>query len=328
MLTKSNDRFAIIDLGSNSFYMVLGSVTSLKTWKVDQEMSEAVQLRSGLTQRGDLTWESMNRALTCLDAFAARLCKFDPDPSKVRIIGTAAFRLAKNRDLFLSHAIKRLGYPIEVISGEEEAELIYQAFVHYLENLHPSHLGANDQLLGIDVGGGSTELVIGLGPNPKWSLSLPVGCVELQQYFFGKGEISAENFTLAIEGITGQFRAAERQIQTLVDFGWQRVYAGSGSADILMQAAKYLGLGVGQDISVTLLRGIRDYLISLRDYRQVQIPSLKDHQWTILPGIVAIFLALMNHLQLDKITVLPVALRHGALAAMLLAKRQPQAHNN
>lgn len=326
MLTKSNNRFAIVDLGSNSFHLLLGSMPSADTWQIDFQMSEAVQLRAGLTQQGDLSWESINRAMTCLDVFASRLNKFDPQ--KVRIVGTAALRYAKNQDLFLSHAAKRIGYPIEIITGEEEAELIYLAFVQHLLSGYCAQITLNKPILGIDVGGGSTELVVGCGVKPKLSLSLPVGCVELQSIFLEKKGVTASNFSLAAEIIAKQFRAAERQIQTLVDFGWHQVYAGSGSADILVQTNKRLGLEHSNDISISSLRAIRDYLISLGDYQEFGVLGLKDHQLMILPGIVAIFLALMHHLQLEKITVLPVSLRHGALAAMLSTTQRPLEHNN
>lgn len=327
MLTKSNNRFAIVDLGSNSFHLLLGSTQSTDAWQIDFQMSEAVQLRAGLTQQGELSWESINRALTCLDAFAARLSKFAPNPSKVRIVGTAALRYAKNQDLFVSYATKKMGYPIEVISGEEEAELIYLAFVQHLL-IANSQVALNKPILGIDVGGGSTELVVGCGSKPKFSLSLPVGCVELQPIFLEKKGVTADNFSLAAEIIAKQFRAAERQIQALVDFGWHQVYAGSGSAEILAQVNQSLGLEHSNDITISSLRVIRDYLISLGDHQAFSVLGLKDHQLTILPGIVAIFLALMHHLQLEKITVLPVSLRHGALVAMLSTTQQPVVHNS
>lgn len=327
MLTKSNNRFAIVDLGSNSFHLLLGSALSTDSWQIDFQMSEAVQLRAGLTQQGELSWESINRALTCLEVFAARLSKFAPNPNKVRIVGTAALRYAKNQDLFLSHATKKIGYPIEIISGEEEAELIYQAFVQHLLSSHSENV-LNQPILGIDVGGGSTELVIGFGPKPKLSLSLPIGCVELQPLFLEKKTITADSFSLAAQIVVKQLRAAERQIQTLVDLGWHQVYAGSGSAEILAQVNQFLGLGDSSDISIASLRTIRDYLISLGDHQELSVLGLKDHQLMILPGIVAIFLALMHHLRLEKITVLPVSLRHGALVAMLSTMQQPVAHSN
>ena len=327
MLTKSNNRFAIVDLGSNSFHLLLGSSLPVDAWQIDFQMSEAVQLRAGLTQQGELSWESINRALTCLDVFASRLSKFDPNPSTVRIIGTAALRYAKNQDLFISHATKKIGYPIEVISGEEEAELIYQAFVQHLRCVYPQTI-LNKPILGIDVGGGSTELVIGFGTKPKLSLSLPIGCVELQPLFLEKKSITADSFSLATQVIIKQFRAAERQMQALVDFGWHQIYAGSGSAEILAKVNQFLGLEQCNDISISSLRAIRDYLISLGDHQEFGILGLKDHQLMILPGVVAIFLALMHHLELEKITVLPVSLRHGALVAMLSAMQQPAAHSN
>lgn len=312
-----------MDLGSNSFHLLLGSFSLQdNTWQVEHQINEAVQLKAGMTPQGELSWESMNRALTCLDSFAARLSKFAPNRNKVRIIGTAVLRLAKNKTLFLSHATKRLGYPIEVISGEEEAELIYHAFAQYLG--HQS----SAPLLGIDAGGGSTELVIGFGADPKLSLSLPVGCIEFQPYFWGNNAVTAENFTLVGELILEQFRTAERQIQTFVAFGWERVYAGSGSADILAHVNQFLGLGKTNEISLSSLRKIRDELIALQDYRHFKIMGLKDHQLLILPGIVAVFLALMNHLQLKTITMLPVGLRHGALAVMLAATPQLLSHSS
>jgi exopolyphosphatase/guanosine-5'-triphosphate,3'-diphosphate pyrophosphatase len=327
LLTESNNRFAIVDLGSNSFHLLLGSALSADKWQIDFQMSEAVQLRSGLTPQGKLNWESINRALNCLDVFASRLSKFDPNPSKVRIIGTAALRYAKNRDLFISHATKKIGYPIEVISGEQEAELIYQGFVQHLRSIHPHDI-LNKPILGIDVGGGSTELVIGFDAHPKLLLSLPIGCVELQSLFLEKMSVTAESFSSAAQIIVKQFRAAERQMQALVDFGWEQVYAGSGSAEILAKVNQFLGLEHSNDISIASLRAIRDYLITLGDHQAFGVLGLRDHQLMILPGVVAIFLALMHHLQLEKITVLPVSLRHGALVSMLSTMQQPAAHSS
>jgi exopolyphosphatase/guanosine-5'-triphosphate,3'-diphosphate pyrophosphatase len=327
LLTELNERFAIMDLGSNSFHLLLGVITSSKIWKVEQHINEVVQLRAGLTQEGTLSWESINRALICLDYFAKILTKFSPNPDKVRIIGTATLRFAKNRDLFLSHATQKLGYPIEVISGTEEAEFIYLAFSSYLQKVG-SPQSARQRLLGIDVGGGSTELVVGLNGKPDVSVSLPVGCVELQTYFLGKLAVNRQNFDLALECVEAQFAAQIPAIQAIIDCGWQQVYAGSGSAEILIEISRLLNLEIGRELSTESLVQIKEYLISLKDAQHFKALALKEHQLLILPGVVTIFLALMKYLRLERITVLPVSLRHGVLAAMHLATVQPLAHNN
>jgi exopolyphosphatase/guanosine-5'-triphosphate,3'-diphosphate pyrophosphatase len=327
LLTELNERFAIMDLGSNSFHLLLGIVTSSNIWKVEQQINEAVQLRAGLTQQGSLSWESINRALICLDAFAKKLTTFSPSPTKVRIIGTATLRFAKNRALFLSHATKKLGYPIEVISGTEEAEFIYLAFLNYLQTTQIPQRN-KQKLLGIDVGGGSTELVVGLTDKPDFSVSLPVGCVELQTYFLGTLGVNSQSFDLALHCVEEQLLAQTAAIKAILDFGWQQIYAGSGSAQILVEISRFLRLGTGKELSLSSLLQIKEYLISLKDYQHFKILGLKDHQLLILPGVVAIFLVLMKHLQLEKITVLPVSLRHGVLAAMHLASVQPLVHNN
>ena len=167
MSTELHEAFAVIDLGSNSFHLLLGRVfLPANTWHIEQQFSEAVQIRAGLSPQGELTWESMNRALACLDNFADKLVEFSPALHKVRVIGTATLRMAKNSTWFLRQATKILGYPIEVISGEEEAELIYHAFAQYL----PRHM--HEKILGIDVGGGSIELVVGEGRAPQASVSI------------------------------------------------------------------------------------------------------------------------------------------------------------
>lgn len=329
MSTELNKKFAIIDLGSNSFHLLLGTIFSNGIWQVEQRISEAVQLRSGLTQEGTLSWESINRALTCLDAFALKLTKFSPSQTRVRIVGTATLRFAKNRELFVSHATKKLGYPIEVISEKEEARLVYLAFVHYLRQEKASDF-LKQKILGLDVGGGSTELMVGLAreDNPRQSVSLPVGCVELQSYFMAKEGLCPENFERAAKCVEAKWMESKDALQVLMHYGWQYACAGSGSAEILLEVAQVLGSKLKGELSFSVLTEIKAYLISLKDYQQLNLLGLKDHQLQILPGVVTIFLVLMQLLHLEKMSVLPVALRHGIMVAMHSATMQPLEHNS
>ncbi len=300
--------------------MLLGSNLD----QIDKESHEAVQLRSGLSVQGELSFEAINRGLNCLTAFSAQLRQFDPHPDYVRVVATAALRLAHNRELFLSHASKRLGYAIELISGEAEAAFIYQGFRDYLR------LTPGLKILGIDIGGGSTELVVGLEALAERSLSISLGCLDLQMYFLDKSSCKAKQFNLALHRVETKLKQAaiQRQIQGLVDFGWQAVFAGSGSAKLLRQMKQFLGLGHDTTLSLANIEQIQAYLISLKEDEPLQQMGLKAYQLAILPCVVVIFLALMKQLRLEKLTILPVSLRHGVLATMRSSILQPLKHNS
>ena len=182
-------QWAAVDIGSNSFRLELGQIgagAAARYRRVDY-LKETVRLGAGLDANGMLSDEAAQRGLACLRRFSARLAGWEP--AQVRAVATQTLREAKNRDQFLLRAQEALGYPIEVISGREEARLIFAGVAH----LQPSGVPR----LVVDIGGRSTELILGRGRQPSVAESFGVGCVSLSLRYFGDGQITAAGFRAA-----------------------------------------------------------------------------------------------------------------------------------
>ena len=175
---------AAVDLGSNSFHMIVGELRHGQLMIIDR-LKETVRLSEGLKDKGTLTDAARTRALDCLSRFGERLR--DMHASTVRTAGTSALRRASDSGDFRTVAEQALGHPIEVISGIEEARLIYIGVSHSM----PPTDGLR---LVLDIGGGSTELILGLGDRPSALESLHMGCVLLTERFFPEGRITAQGF--------------------------------------------------------------------------------------------------------------------------------------
>ncbi|MGZ4979701.1 MAG: Ppx/GppA phosphatase family protein, partial [Methylobacter sp.] len=174
MLKKPPETVAAVDLGSNSFHMIVCSLTNGNLQTLDR-LKEMVRLASGLDKRNYLDADTQERALGCLERFGQRIRDFPQE--SVRVVGTSTLRQAKNSQQFLEKAEKALNHPIHIISGIEEARLIYQGVAH--------SLGSNANLrLVMDIGGGSTEYIIGSGDTPRVKESTPMGCVVVSNAFF------------------------------------------------------------------------------------------------------------------------------------------------
>ncbi|MFY9513156.1 MAG: exopolyphosphatase, partial [Rubrivivax sp.] len=185
-ITQQDGPLAAVDMGSNSFRLELGSLHQGRYRRIDY-LKETVRLGAGLDADGLLGEEAIERGLACLRRFATRLQGFAP--SRVRAVATQTLREAKNRDAFLLRAQAALGQPIEVISGREEARLIYAGVAH----LQPS----DEPRLVVDIGGRSTELILGQGRVPLAAESFAVGCVSLSLRFFEGGRIDDNSFRAA-----------------------------------------------------------------------------------------------------------------------------------
>ncbi|MGH3408761.1 MAG: hypothetical protein ACRDRJ_40640, partial [Streptosporangiaceae bacterium] len=176
------DVLAAVDLGSNSFHLVVARYTHGQLVIIDR-LREMVRLAAGVEENGRIDKEASARALGCLQRFGQRL--HDMRADSVRVVGTNALRVAHRKQAFLERAREALGHPIEIISGMEEARLIYSGVAHTM----PSEPGRR---LVVDIGGGSTELIIGEGLTPLELESLQMGCVSLSERFFRDGKISAK----------------------------------------------------------------------------------------------------------------------------------------
>src|SRR5690606_8331435 len=202
---------------SNSFHIVVARAHHGRLAILDR-LREMVRIASGLDEHGALDSESQRRALACLKRFGQRLRDMDAD--QVRVVGTSALRRAKNAEVFLAAAEDALGgHPVEVISGVEEARLIYLGVSHYA----PSIAGST---LVVDIGGGSTELIIGEGYEPRQLESLSVGCVDLSRQFFADGRLGRRRFAAARLEVQLELRSVREPFRRA---GWARAIGSSGT---------------------------------------------------------------------------------------------------
>jgi len=294
-----SNTLAAVDLGSNSFHLQVGRVVEGQIFLLDG-LREPVRLGAGLTRDKKIDRATQLRALEALARFGERLRGFDQDA--VRAVGTNTLRVAKNAPQFLAEAREALGFPIEVIFGREEARLIYLGVSH---SLPPSQ----HRRLVVDVGGGSTELVIGTGYEPELMESLPMGCVGFSLKYFAdarvdkpamkKAELAASN---EVEGIVKAYRKA----------GWRKTVGSSGTAKSI--AAVLLGNGWSEaGITAQGLEKLRDRLIKAGNVERLSLPGLREDRKPILAGGVAILGAVFSVLGIEEMEVSEGALRQGVL---------------
>ncbi len=219
------DVLAAVDLGSNSFHMVVARHQHGQLVILDR-LREMVRLGAGLSVNGRLDDEATARALRCLERFGQRLRAMQAD--SVRVVGTNALRRAKRKRWFLERARAALGHPIEIISGLEEARLIYSGVVH-TSPMNP------DKRLVIDIGGGSTELVIGEGFNPLLLESLSVGCVGLNA--FDDGRISEKRFERARTAVRLELEPVQEAYRKM---GWLQAFGSSGTVRVIADVMRRL----------------------------------------------------------------------------------------
>ncbi len=294
---------AAVDLGSNSFHMVVARAHQGHPSIVDR-LREMVRLASGLDEHGDLDDASQERALNCLRRFGQRLR--DMHAHQVRVVGTNTLRRARNADVFLAKAEEALGHPVEVISGMEEARLIYLGVSHHID----SKDGRN---MVVDIGGGSTELIVGEGYEPKHLESLYIGCVGLSKEHFGDGKLSQKRFDRA--------RLAARLELTPVAavfrrYGWTRAIGSSGTVRAAHDVAHGLKL-VDSGISLAALEMIIAELIAARRIEDAKLPGLGADRAPVFAGGVAILAEIMSTLKIEHLQISGGALREGLLYDML-----------
>jgi exopolyphosphatase/guanosine-5'-triphosphate,3'-diphosphate pyrophosphatase len=297
------DSLAAVDLGSNSFHLQIGRVVDEQIYPLDS-LREPVRLGAGLTREKRLDRATQARALEALARFGERLRGFPP--GAVRAVGTNALRIAKNAGEFLAEAERVLGFPIEVIFGREEARLIYLGVSHALP---PSP----DRRLVTDIGGGSTEFIIGTGYEPQVMESLPMGCVSYTLRFFPEGRIEKGAMKKAE-------LAASNEVQRIVGayrkVGWRHAVASSGTARSIAAVIAAQGWA-DHGITPDGLERLRSALVKAGDIARLDLPVLKSDRLAILPGGVAIMSAILSELGLSHLEVSDGALRQGVLYDLL-----------
>jgi exopolyphosphatase/guanosine-5'-triphosphate,3'-diphosphate pyrophosphatase len=292
-----------VDLGSNSFHLAVGRVVDDQIYPLDS-LKETVRLGGGLGGDKQLDAETQERALAALKRFSERLAGMPREA--VRVVGTNALRVAKNAGPFLRRAEATLGFPIEIISGREEARLIYVGVAHSLPL-------ANHNRLVVDIGGGSTELIIGNKMRPKAMESLYMGCVSYTERFFPDGRIEKKAFKQAE-------LAAREQVQTIAaryeKQGWKEAVGSSGTARSIAEVLLKNGQ-VERGITARGLEWLRDELLAAGDLRKVALVGLREDRLPVVAGGVAIMSGVFAELSLERVTVADGALRDGVLWDLL-----------
>lgn len=298
-----NPSYAAIDLGSNSFHMIIAREVNGQVQLLDRH-KETVRLRLGLDDQGNLSTEAQERALACLLRFQQRLRGIET--SNIRAVGTNTLRLASNAGDFLDRAQEALGHHIEIIAGHEEARLIFVGVTHFLP---PD----DTQRLVIDIGGGSTEFIVGDKNQPKRMMSTEMGCVAITQRFNLMQNIRAQDFAEAVNYCQLTLRP---HVNTLKNLGWDRVIGASGSIKAISEilvgnqwSMEGITLEGMQKLSHALIKGGR-----LDD---IKLVGLSDDRKPVIGGGLAVLMATFQLLHIDRMLISQGALREGLILDML-----------
>lgn len=291
--------YAAIDLGSNSFHMIVARQTHGQMQIVDKH-KEMVRLRAGLDSDNNLTEEAFEHGLACLERFGQRIK--DIPPENIRAVGTNTLRNANNSKAFLKRARQALGHSIQIIPGQEEARLIYLGVAHGLPK-------SEEQRLVMDIGGGSTEYIIGRGINNSHLTSTEMGCVSITQIFFPEDKITLEKMANAITKCRQILRP---HVQQLKHLGWDCAIGASGTIKSIGQILEQNQWTSG-GINFEGLQKLTDALISCGSCENLKLDGLKDERKPVLAGGLAVLMATFMELQIETMQVSSNALREGLI---------------
>ncbi|MBZ0330174.1 exopolyphosphatase [Halomonas sp. ANAO-440] len=306
LATTPRQRLAAIDLGSNSFHLLVANYQEGRLQAVAR-LGEKVQLAAGLDQANRLSEEAMQRALRSLARFVPLLG--DIAPGRLRVVGTSALRTARNRQTFVERAESLLGCPIEIIDGREEARLIYLGAAHALAE--------NGKRLIIDIGGGSTEFAIGENFAPLHLESLDIGCVTFTGRHFADGTLSEDSMRCAEQAAKAACNRVSRAYQA---FGWTDPVGSSGTIKAVASVLAASGDLDGAEEGTITRRGLlelRQRLIAFRHLDNVAMEGLKHDRTRIFPAGVAILGAIFESFGLTRLRYADGALREGVLYDMM-----------
>jgi exopolyphosphatase/guanosine-5'-triphosphate,3'-diphosphate pyrophosphatase len=295
---------AAIDLGSNSFHMVVAR-TVLGQLRIIDRLRETVRLADGLDARGGLSADARHRALDCLSRFGERIR--DLPAHGVRAIATNTVRALRDPQVFLSDAEAALGHGIEVVSGREEARLIYLGVAH----AQPPR--PEQRRLVIDIGGGSTECIIGSGFDTIERESLQIGCVASTRRFFGNGKLSRKRWKDALTEIEAEFQQFAGLYRAL---GWQEAIGSSGTNKAIGEICAAMKLTKGA-VTAEALPIVRDRLLAADRIEDIDLPGLPEDRKPIIAGGILVLEAAFETLGLKKLQVSKAAMREGVLYDML-----------
>lgn len=296
----NKNHYTIIDLGSNSFHML--TVTEIDNgFSVFSKSKQKVRLASGLDAEHNLNRETMERGWACLQKFSDELTELRP--CKVLVTATAALRLASNKQQFIEQAETILGLPIKLISGLEEAKTIYRG-VAFTEK-------TAEQLLVIDIGGASTELIIGKGKKILLAESLHMGCVTWLNRYFADQKLNEDNFNAAINAAK---EIIKPQIQHYTQLGWTLTMGASGTIQAVQEINERQQ--ITEQLTLSLLNTVKQRCISCKDIDSLEIDGLMPRRIPVFASGLAILIALFESLNIKELKRSKGALREGLISIL------------
>ncbi len=291
--------FAAVDLGSNSFRLHIGKYNG-DAIRVIKSARDPIRLAAGLDSKGNLTDAAMQSGLESLARFKSILAEYQLEA--VRVVATNTMRIAKNAAVFLPKAEAAIGYPIEIISGEEEGRLIYMGVASMLRL-------PNEKRLVLDIGGGSTELILGRGQSIERVESFGIGTVNQSLAFFADGNITTEAFDAAILSARSHFEDAAPPYRPQ---NWSNAYGSSGTIRAIAETIEKNALGDGR-LSYTSLEILKNKFIELQHVSNINMPGMKAERAPVIVGGVAVLLGLMQELGIASLTPIEAGLRMGVM---------------
>lgn len=293
---------AALDIGSNSFHLVIARRVNTDFQFLEREKVQ-IQLAAGLNHKNELEATTVDQAMKCLNRFSEVIKRYQPDAT--RAVATHTLRIASNSKQFIKAAQNHFPVPIEIVSGTEEARLIYQGVAH-LSNIR-------EQTLVIDIGGGSTEFIIGADFKELKLRSCTFGCINLTREFFPDGVITKKHYRRLIDKVYDEvdtFRAS--YLQT----GWRHCLGSSGSIRMIDRILKERGYRK-RTITLDHLIDMKNELLSFETLDQISMPGLTEDRTAILPAAVGILIAVFKSLGIEHMSYCKGALREGLLYSMI-----------
>jgi len=305
--------YAAVDLGSNSFHMLVTRREGGELRVIDR-IREMVRIAGGLDANGNLDPDTRARALECLARFGQRLAGI-PD-QQVRAVGTQTFRRLRHPQHFLVVAETALGFPVDVISGREEARLVW------LGVTEGTAFSERARMV-IDIGGGSTEFAAGLERDPDFTESIQFGCVSVTRRAFGKGRITARRWQRAADEIATELQAVAPQLAAT---GWQHAIGSSGTIRAVQSILAAASDALPGSIDASQVDSLARRLIDIGHVAEVELPGLSNSRQPVIAGGVLVLQACMQKFGIQRLEVSPFALREGLLHDLVgrLEQRDPR----
>ena len=299
----SGNRLAAVDLGSNSFRLEIGRIDHGEFLRTEY-LKETVRQGGGLDENRNLTPQAMQAGWDCLARFGERLAGFKPD--EVRAVATQTLREARNRDEFLVRANQILGFPIDVISGREEARLIYQGVAHMLPL-------SEERRLVIDIGGRSTELILGHGRTPKKMESFRVGSIAWSKRYFPDGQFTPRAFEMAEVAATA---VMDEAFEAYHPDNWDTAYGSAGTVGAIGDVLVAAGWPSGH-ITQEGLDWLLDRLVSVQSVDRLRLAGMREDRKAIIGGGLSVMRSVFRLLGIESMEMASGGLRHGLICDLL-----------